>query len=186
MEYWVEENITPNRPGDMDKILSQHIRHMVNVLKSRKLVVTWHFFRESNNWRGNGNIIPHIRFRIRTHQRKTKLQDLRDYLTIELDRLQSIGEISDHYRGNHGNPNQEYQGEGNNFNEVGPNPEGWKVTQKWLEAGSEIALNLIRARLTGVRYGQRFIPEDLLHFIANQNGYYNVMNRTTRQFLIQL
>ena len=187
MKYWVEENIKPNSPADMDRVLLQHVKRIVNDLKRRKWVVSWHFFRESDNWRGQRNVrIPHIRFRVRIHQRRAKLLSLRNYLTNELNRLQNAGEIADHYRGNHGTPGQEYQGEAGNFDEAGPNPEGWKATQKWLESGSEVALNLIRARLAGVQFGRRFIMEDLLHFIANQNGYHHTYNPTTRQFIISI
>lgn len=185
MEYWVEENIKPNSPQDMDSVLLQHIKRIVDDLKRMKWVVSWHFLRESANWRGQTNVrVPHIRFRVRTQQRQTKLLNLRSYLTNELNRLQNAGEISDHYRGNHGTPGQEYQGESGNFDEAGPNPKGWKVTQKWLESGSEVALNLMRTRLAGVRFGPRFIMEDLLHFISNQNGYRHGYNPATRQFII--
>lgn len=112
MEYWVAENIKPNSPQDMDRVLLQHIKRIVDDLKRMNWVASWHFFRESANWREQTNVrVLHIRFRVRTHQRQAKLLNLRGYLTNELNRLQNAREISDHYRGNHGTPGQEYQGE---------------------------------------------------------------------------
>ena len=108
------------------------------------------------------------------------------YLTDELNRLQNAGEIADHYPGNHGAPGQEYQGERSNFDENSSNPEGWKITQRWLESGSEVALNLIMANIRGMRLGPRFNMQDLLHFIANQSGCNHGYDPSARQFFISI
>lgn len=166
---WVEENIRPNTPNDMDRVLFDHIRPIVDYLKQQGWLITWHFLRESRNWRGRGNQPPfvlHIRFRVKTTE--AELQNVRNYLNNELNALQQNGRIADHYRGNHGTPNQDYGGESGNFDEVAQNPQGWNIVQKWLEAGSEIELIFLKNRFQGVQLGPRFKLPDLLHFFGNQ------------------
>jgi len=187
-EFWIEENIRPNTPNDMDRVLFYHIKRIVNYLKQQGWLITWHFLRESTNWRGCGTQpphIPHIRFRVKT--REANLQNVRNYIKNELDKLQQIGEIADHYRGNHGTPNRDYCGESNNFDESGvTNPEGWIVAQKWLEAGSELELILLKSRFQGIQLGPRFNLLNFLHFTGNQCGRDHDITRNGRFMIFQL
>ena len=177
MEQWIEENVQPVNDAEVDRVLFEHIRPLVDFMNQQGWIIHWHFLRESENWRGRGKQLPlvsHIRFRVRVSE--ASLQAARTYLTTELNMLlttelnmlQTNARITDHYRGNHGTPNQEYQGEAANFNETGTNPEGWEITQKWLEAGSEIELTFLKNRFQGVVLGIRFAASDMLHFAANQ------------------
>jgi len=145
------------------------------------------FLRESTNWRGHGDRPPfilHIRFRIRTTE--ARLQNARNYLRNELDALVQHGEITDHYRGNHGTPNQDYQGESNNFDEIVQNPQGWNTTQKWFEAGSEIELIFLKNRFQGVQLGRRFNLPDLLHFFGNQCSRNHNLIRNGQYMIFQM
>jgi hypothetical protein len=154
-------------------------------MKNQRWVVYWHFLRESENWRGSNNqLILHIRLRVCVNE--TNLQIARTYLSTELDSLRTQAIISDHYRGNHGNPNQEYNGEAANFDENSVNPEGWKITQKWLEVGSEIEMVFLKNGFQGCVLGNRFVLPDLLHFVANQCGKQNVLLQPAHQFVIQI
>jgi len=131
MEFWIETNIQPISPQDMDRVLFEHIKPIVDHLKQQNWLITWHFLRESRNWRGRGDnppFIQHIRFRVRSNS--AHIQNVRDYLKDELEGLKQDGKIADYYFGNHGKPNEDYIGESENFDENAPNPEGWKVTQK--------------------------------------------------------
>jgi len=160
----------PNTPNDMDRVLLEHIKPVVLYLKQKGWLVTWHFFRESANWRERGNQpppVPHIRFRVKT-QSDIDRQNVRNWLTKVLNGLQQVGKIADHYRGNHGTPNQDYQGESNNFDERIRNPYGWDAVQRWLQAGSEIELVFLKSIFRGAQLGPRFRLPDLLHFFANQ------------------
>jgi len=171
LEYWVEENVKPNTPSEIDRVLHQHIRPIVHYLKQKDLVVFWHFLRESGNWRGDEQPLTlHIRFRVRT-QSQTDLNSVRTWLTTVLDGLQSVGKIADHYRGNHGTPNQDYGGESANFDETGMTlPQGWIAVQRGLQAGSEIELVFLSSVFRGARLAPRFRLPDILHFMANQCG----------------
>jgi len=155
----------------MDRVLSYHVTPIVHFLELRGWILTWHFLRESENWRGRGNqspLVPHIRFRVRTES-ETNLNHVRNWLTIVFDGLRDAGRIADHYRGNHGNPNQDYQGESTNFDETGTGrPQGWKAVQRWLRAGSEIELVILRSVFRGAQTAPRFRLPDILHFFANQ------------------
>lgn len=169
MEYWIEENIRPVNDADVDRVLLEHIRPLVNFMNQQGWVIHWHFLRESENWQGRGNQLPlilHIRFRVRVNE--ANLQAARTHLATELNTLRTNARIADHYRGNHAIPNQEYAGEAANFDESGANPQGWEIAQKWLEAGSEIELIFLKNRFQGAVLGNRFILLDLLHFFANQ------------------
>jgi hypothetical protein len=97
------------------------------------------------------------------------LNQIRNWLTTVLDGLQHAGMITDHYRGNHGNPTQDYQGESANFDEAGTSlPQGWNAVQRWLQAGSEIELVLLRSVFRQSPLAPRFRLPDILHFFANQ------------------
>lgn len=165
----MEENIRPNNPNDMDRVLFYHVRPIVHFLKLKRWLLTWHFLRESENWRGNQRpLIPHIRFRVRAES-ETNLNQLRNWLTTVIDGLQHAGMIADHYWGNHGNPAQDYQGESANFDEGGTRlPQGWDAVQRLLQAGSEIKLIFLRSVFRQSPLAPRFILPDILHFFANQ------------------
>jgi hypothetical protein len=187
-EKWVEENIQPI--GTLDQLLHLEIRNLVNYVKSQGWIMGWHFLRESENWQGRGQaqpLIVHIRLRFKV--KRGNLRRVRNYCTTELDRLRANNLIIDHYRGSHGNPNTEYQGESANFDENAPNPQGWRIAQHWLTTGSEIELLLLSGSIQGVTLGSRFIFPDLLHFYANQCDkvhYRNLVNRggVNRQAII--
>jgi len=187
LEFWIEENIQPVNNADFDRVLFEQIRQLVTNMQNQGWIICWHFLRESENWRGRGRQLPlilHIRFRARVNE--ARLQQAQTYLTTELDTLQTTGRIADHYRGNHGNPNQEYAGEAANFDENGDSPEGWETTQKWLEAGSEIEMVFLKSRFQGAVLGNRFVLPDLLHFAANQFGRVNFLMQPVNQFVIQV
>lgn len=170
MEYWMEENIKPNTPNDMDRVLFYQIRPIVYFLKRRSRMLAWHFLRESGNWRGNPQVVmPHIRFRVRAES-ETNLNQAQIWVTKVLDGLQNVGIIADHYLGNHGNPNQTYQGERGNFDEIitGHPPQGWDAIQTWLQSGSEIELVFLSNVFRRAGLGARFNLPDILHFFANQ------------------
>lgn len=156
----------------MNRVLFEHVRPLVHHVNKQGWLLTWHFLRESENWRGKGKqppLVSHIRFRVRTTE--PHLQALRSYLQNELDSLQRSGRIADHYRGDSGTPNQDYVGESNKFDERAvPRPEGWAAVQRWLRAGSEIQLIFLKNAFQGVLLGRRFKMTDILHFYCNQTA----------------
>jgi len=61
---WLEENVRPLSHEDSDRLLIEDLEPVVNKLKE-KGAVSWHFLRESENWRGHQRI-RHIRLRFKT------------------------------------------------------------------------------------------------------------------------
>jgi hypothetical protein len=171
----MEENVKPNITEDMDRVILEHIGPMVKFLKLKCWLDSWHFLRESQNWRNQEELVPHIRFRVKAKS-EAHLERIRDFVTRALDGLCQVGKISDHYQGNHGNLGQDYLGESGGFDETSTSavpgilsiPQGWSAIQIWLQAGSEIELVFLRNRFRGVNLGQRFNLPDILHFFANQ------------------
>jgi len=177
-EYWIEENIRPANPDQADSVLVQRIKPLIDDLKEQG-IVTWHFLREGPGWRGRERI-PHIRFRVRARD-ESQQRSLRCFLATKLDELQKLGEVLEHYRGNHGKPNEEYKGEPDNFDEEALGPEGWDITQRYFQSCSEIALLVIEAQLRNMRLGPRFNLCELVHFLANPCGRREDFRRLGRQ-----
>lgn len=170
LEYWVEENIRPNVPNDLNRVLLEHVKPIVFFLKLKKWIITWHFLLETPNWRGEEGIgALHIRLRVRANS-SYNIRKTRKWLKKVLDGLQNNGRIADHYAGKHGTPNQYYRGEKRDYNQRGKtlHRNGWDVAQKWLESGSEIAFILLESRLLGVRLGPKFNIPYMLHLLADQ------------------
>jgi hypothetical protein len=169
-EFWLEANIQPRSPQDADRVLVEHIKRIVTDLQQTNAVQTWHFLRENENWRGQSQLlVPHIRFRVRAPD-QPRLAQVQSQVTGELDALRSASEISDYYYGCHGTPNQDYFGEAGFFDEQRSNPEGWRITQDWLQAGSEVALLIIEGRLGRVGLSQKFHFNHQIHFVCDQMG----------------
>jgi hypothetical protein len=166
-EYWVEENIRPTNPDQADSVLVQRIKPLIDDLKEQG-IITWHFLREDSGWRGREKI-PHIRLRVRARDKSQQLS-LKCFLATKLDELQKLGEVLEHYWGNHGRPNEEYQGEPDNFDEEALSPEGWNITQRYFQACSEIAPLVIEAQLRNTHLGPRFNLCELVHFLPNPCG----------------
>ncbi len=171
-EFWLEANVKPCSPQDMDRVLVEHIGGIISDLRQEDLIQRWHFLRESN-WRGQSQTqVDHIRLRLRAPN-QTTLDRVKCRLTRKLDDLRSSGKISDFYYGCHGTPNHDYLGEAGSFDEQREqrvNPKGWRVTQEWLQAGSEVALLIIEGRLCRIVLGKRFHFNDQIHFFCNQVG----------------
>ncbi len=170
LEYWIEENIRPNTPNDLDGVLLHHVKPIVFFLKLKKWVITWHFLIETPNWRGEqGPGVLHTRLRFRADS-TVNIRKTRKWLKKVLDMLQNNGRIANHYTGNNGFPNQYYRGEKRKFNQRGKvlHRNCWEATQKWLECGSEIALILLENRIQNVSLAPNFNIPYLLHLFANQ------------------
>jgi len=183
LEFWIEEDIRPLNDADYDRVLFEHVRQLATFVENHGWLIHW----ESENWQGRGiqqPLVLHIRFRVRV--KEANLQQAQTSLTTELDTLQRNRRIADHYRGNHGNPHQDYAGEATNFDESGANPEGWEIAQKWLEAGSNVEMMFLKSRFQGVILGPRFVLSDLLHFTANQCNRNHGMLPIGNNMLIQL
>lgn len=111
----------------------------------------------------------HIRLRVRAPDQQ-RLSQAQTILTTELNRLKQSNLIADHYPGSHGTPGSVYAGEAGGFDENRTNPKGWRTTQAWLQAASEVALLIIEGRIGQLQLGGRFHFNDHIHFFCNQMG----------------
>jgi len=173
LEYWVEENIRPLSHQDSDRLLIEDLEPIVNTLKQRG-IMSWHFLRESDNWRGNQDV-RHIRLRFEATD-LNHLKRIRRFLKRELDILVRNGVIVDHYVGKHGNPVRRYrdyyQGESGGFDEQVATPKGWSLVERHLEIGSEMALLLIRGRMNRVQLAHDYNFPKISHLFPNQCRHY--------------
>lgn len=114
------------------------------------------------------------------------LKRIRIFLKRKLDLLQQNGAIVDHYVGRHGKPVRLYRdyyrgGESEAFDEQTPNPKGWRLVEKLLEAGSECALLLIEGRMNRVQLGREYGFYKISHLFPNQCGHYPMPIRLQTQ-----
>ena len=129
MEHWIEINLL----AELDRqngILLDVLKPYVDRLKKRKVLVTWHFFRE-----------PEIRFRVRLTSRKAKVTESGAVAALA-ESLRRRGLVRGWRFGNHGEKGAPYDGEEDRY---GTN--GWKAAQDYFSHGSETALRLLRLKV---------------------------------------
>ena len=142
MVVWIEANIFVNE-GTQNEVLLNLIKPLVQRLRSEFRIKAYHFLHEPNN---------EIRFRVLTT--RTRVEKIKGLI----DNLQSREQIREvRY------PETPYQGEREAFGE-----DGWRTTYKFLEAGSDFALDLIDQN---VRKGSKFNRVAFSHYLLNQTGF---------------
>ena len=141
MEEWIEANIFVHE-GKQKDVLLNVIKPLVLRLRSEFGIIAYHFLHEPNN---------EIRFRVLTTPDKVeKIKELLDNLVTR----EQIRELK--------YPETPYEGERQNFGE-----DGWKTTYKFLEVGSDFALDLMD---DNTRKGNYFNPLYFSHLLLNQNS----------------
>ena len=142
MPEWIEANIFVNA-GAQNEVLLTLIKPLIQRLRSLFRIKSYHFLHEPNN---------EIRFRVlTTHSRVEKIKGLIN----GLQRNEKVVEVK--------YPEIPYQGERGSFGE-----DGWKTAYKFLEAGSDFALDLIDSN---VRKGLYFNRGSFSHYFLNQSGF---------------
>ena len=142
MDTWVEANIFV-RQGKQNEVLLDFIKPLAQQLRNDYNITAYHFLHEPNN---------EIRFRVLTTDDKI------DKIKGLIENLRKIPQISDLKY-----PEIPYNGEKIAFGE-----DGWKTTYKFLEAGSDFALDLLDP---SVRKGQQFNRVYFSHLFFNQQGF---------------
>jgi len=140
MPVWIEARIFVNE-GKQNEVLLTLIKSLIQRLKSTFNIKSYHFLFE-----------PEILFRVLTipdHVEKIK------GLISNLQQNESVREVK--------YPSTPYEGERHSFGE-----DGWKTTYKFLEAGSDFALDLIDPN---VRKGSHFNRIAFSHYFLNQTGF---------------
>lgn len=142
LDAWIEANIFVHE-GKQAEVLLTFIKPLIQRLRGEEFKITaYHFLHEPDN---------EIRFRVLTTQDKVeKIKGLID----NARNLQQVREVK--------YPQTPYEGERQAFGE-----DGWKTTYKFLEAGSDFALDTLD---TNVRKGQQFNIIAFSHYFLNQSG----------------
>ena len=131
MEHWIEINLDAS-PKRQDEVLLGFLRPWVETLRRKRVLVTWHYFRE-----------PEIRFRVRLRERRSKLTEAKALASMA-NSLQKRGLIGEWHFGNHGEKGRTYVGEEDRYGR-----EGWKVAQRYFNSGAEAALSLLELKRRG-------------------------------------
>jgi len=141
MEKWIEANIFVHE-GRQKEVLLNLIRPLVQRLSFEFGIIAYHFLHEPDN---------EIRFRVlTTSDNVEKIKDLIDNLGTN----EQIREVK--------YPETPYEGEKQAFGE-----DGWKTAYKFLEVGSDFALDSLDAN---VRKGPQFNLIAFSHYFLNQTG----------------
>ena len=141
MEEWVESNVFVHE-GKQNEFLLRFIRPLVQKLRSEFKITAYHFLHEPDN---------EIRFRVlTTPQNVEKVRGL-------INNAKGMVLVKDVKY-----PESPYPGERDAFGE-----DGWRTTYKFLEAGSDFALDLIDPN---VRKGPQFNLIAFSHYFLNQSG----------------
>jgi hypothetical protein len=131
MEHWIEINLFANRTAE-DEILLDVLNPFVEQLRRKRVLVSWHFFRE-----------PEIRFRVRLRSRRAKLEATRR-VEVLAGKLLKRNLISSWHFGNHGEKTGIYMGEEDRYGRY-----GWRVAQVYFQNGAEVALRLLALKRAG-------------------------------------
>jgi hypothetical protein len=142
MEEWVEANIFLHE-GKQGEFLLKFVKPTVQKLRSELQITAYHFLHEPNN-----------EIRLRVLATNEKADRIRGIIN-NAKGLPQVKEIN--------YPETPYPGEREAFGE-----DGWKTTYKYLEAGSDFALDLIDPK---TRKGPQFNPYAFAHYFLNQSGF---------------
>src|SRR3990170_6358030 len=141
MEAWIEANIFVHQGKQRDVLLG-FIKPLIQQLRSDFGITAYHFLYEPDN---------EIRFRVLTSDDKV------DRIKGIIENLRGLPQVRDLKY-----PQIPFNGERTAFGE-----DGWKTTYKFLEAGSDFALDLLDS---SVRKGPHFNPIAFSHYFLNQQG----------------
>jgi hypothetical protein len=141
IEEWIEANIFIHE-GKQNEFLLKFIKPLLQKLRSKFKITAYHFLHEPDN---------EIRFRVLTTPQNVEI--VRGLINNAKGML-FVRDIK--------YPENAYPGEKDAFGE-----DGWRTTYKFLEAGSDFALDLINPN---VRKGPQFNIMAFSHYFLNQSG----------------
>jgi len=161
---WTEANILPFSPAQPEDLLIGVVDRLVHETLSEHLE-SWHYF-----WEGKPISMRHLRLRVLW--RPGQGGEGRAALTTYLDEAEAAEGIWRWYPGNNGIPGEEYQGEAAAYD----GPEMWRVTYRDWQAGSDLALALLKLDAEGrLAEGREFHLQRRVHLHSNRVGlnYFN-------------
>lgn len=133
---WIELNVGINRTNPDDKILMDTIKPILNQFK--KNINSWHFLWENKPWpklKGKGKTL-----RVRFFGKNKDIEKLKIFLDKKFQTLEKKEPTYyfGHCFGRHGDCGNKYAGEDT------WGTEAWKMGMKFLNLGSDFALELIK------------------------------------------
>jgi hypothetical protein len=141
MDEWMEANIFVHE-GKQNEILLRFIKPLVQKLRSEFKIAAYHFLHEPDN---------EIRFRVLTSS-----DDIEKVIGL-INNAKGMLQVRDIKY-----PEHPYAEEKDAFGE-----DGWRTTYKYLEAGSDFALDLIDPN---AKKGPQFNIIAFSHYFLNQSG----------------
>jgi hypothetical protein len=159
LQDWTEVNILPFAPAQPEALLVDVVDRLVHETFSER-IESWHYF-----WEGKPIHMRHLRLRVLWLPGQGG--EGRSALTRYLDEAEATGGLWRWYPGNNGAPGEEYEGEAASYD----GPEMWRVTYRDWQAGSDLALALLKLGTEG-RLAERreFHLERRVHLHSNRLG----------------
>jgi hypothetical protein len=142
---------------ERDRMLLDAVKPAVEALEAKKLIQTFHFLFEPN-------------FEILFRVRLSDGANMKDVKVIVEEKLKPMANLCSKI-----DPEETYPGEGDHSADWSFGTEGWALTQKFLEYGSQVTLlmrevKMSRKPLTAGRLNSQFRVEKLVHCFLNQAG----------------
>lgn len=156
---WTETNILPFSPAQPEDLLIGVVDRLVHETLSEH-IESWHYF-----WEDKPIYMRHLRLRVLW--RLGQGGEGRAALTAYLDEAEAAEGLWRWYPGNNGIPGEEYQGEAAGYD----GPEMWQVTYRDWQAGSDLALALLKLDAEGrLAEGREFHLQRRVHLHSNRVG----------------
>jgi hypothetical protein len=156
---WTEVNILPFSPAQPEALLIGVVDRLIHETLSER-IESWHYF-----WEYEPIKMRHLRLRVLW--RPGQGGEGRSALTRYLDEAEATGGLWRWYPGNNGIPGGEYEGEAAGYD----GPEMWRVTYRDWQAGSDLALGLLKLDAEGrLAEGREFHLERRVHLHSNRLG----------------
>lgn len=156
---WAEANILPSSQAQPEALLIRVVDPLIHEVLSER-IDSWHYF-----WENDPIKMHHLRLRVlwRPGQGHEGTATLVRYL----DEAEASGSLWRWYPGNHGVPGGKYEGEAGGYG----GSEMWRVTYRDWQAGSNLALALVKLGAEGgLAEARDFHLERRVHLHSNRLG----------------
>nr|CBH38844.1 hypothetical protein BSM_23210 [uncultured archaeon] len=169
LETWLLVDIYLKKRKNFKDVILKALEPAINLLETKNLLETFHFFTEPQI--SDEDLRISLRIRIKNKKQKEQVKDV---LKQKLKSVQNfLIKETDFDREN-------YVGEQNSFGE-----KGWLIVQKLFEFGSRAAIFNLKGDAMNPPYGGKdFRPEKFVHCFLNQIGYTDVFCKPTNNQII--
>jgi hypothetical protein len=156
---WAEANILPSPRAQPEALLIEVVDRLIHETLGER-IDSWHYF-----WEHDPIKMRHLRLRILW--RPSEGHEGMAMLASHLDEAQASGRLSSWYLGSHGVRGKQYEGEAAAYG----GPQMWRVTYPDWQAGSDLALALVKLDAEGrLAEAREFHLERRVHLHSNRLG----------------